>query len=180
MIKAEMVCTLDDMRALARKASGYARFRIPIIISTVAAALLTIFLCFTHTEYKSYMGLTVILTVAGLLFYTSWYVDKPEKAFRRTKSFFGDIPVIYSFDGNVLTISFSSALFCSIEKYKKECFIYCVETVDYFFIWVNRNSVIIIRKNSFIEGTPDELRNSLQKSIGEKYIIKMKKQLQEK
>lgn len=50
-----------------------------------------------------------------------------------------------------------------------------VESNDHFLLFVNKKTIHMVRKDSFTEGTPDELRNTLQKSVGEKYIIKMKK-----
>lgn len=50
-----------------------------------------------------------------------------------------------------------------------------VESNDHFLMFVNKKTIHVVRKDSFTEGTPDELRDILQKSIGKKYLIKMKK-----
>lgn len=177
MIKAEMIYALDDTRAFLRRGSGYARFRIPIAVITAAAVILTLVLLLIPSDsaYKDDIGFTLIISIAGILLYTLWFVDRPEKLFRRMRGSFGDIPTVYSFADEILTVSFSSALVCSINKYKYQGFKLCIETDEHFFIWINAYSGYIIRKNSLTEGTPEELRAELQKVLGERYRIKVKK-----
>lgn len=171
MIKAEMVYNLDDFRSLVRKASGVSRLRIPIIVITALAAAASIYLLITGSA-DGWLFYSMLILIAGALLYTKWYVDFPEKNYRRTRTLNGDIPDMYAFDSEVMTVSYSSAGRCSIQKYKYEYCSQCVETENHFFIYTSRYYVEIIRKDSFTEGTAEELRTILKEKFGNRYVLK--------
>lgn len=176
MIKAEMVYNLDDMKELAKKGLFISNLRIPVIIITIASAFLTVFLLFTYTEYKDYIFYTLAAAIAGIFLYTRWYVDMPEKNLRRMRAAHGDIPLVFEFDDEVLTVSFSSADICEIFKYKYKIFSSCLETDKHFFLSFSSGySIYILRKNTLTEGSPDELRRLLQEKFGNRYKSKIKK-----
>lgn len=47
-----------------------------------------------------------------------------------------------------------------------------VEGNDHFLMFINKKAVHLVRKDSFTEGTPDELRDILKKNLGDKFTIK--------
>ncbi len=172
MVKAEMVYNLDDFRMLSRKAAWIARLRIPIMLVSIAAAVLVMFLLLTNTEYKYFLFTAFVILIAGMLLYTKWYVDFPEKNYRKIRALNGDIPDMYTFDSETMTVSFSSAGRCSVQKYKYEYCVQCIETENHFFIYTSRYYLEIIRKDSFTEGTAEDLRTILKEKLGNRYILK--------
>lgn len=168
MVKAEMSCTLEDAKVLIRKISRQGRLRIPIILMTLATAAVSLYLLVDY-EHQEWLTTSLFLTMAGLFFYTRTYVNGPERFIRNTYEIKRGIPERFEFDGEIMTVYYSSDIRCSISKYKLNALFSCIESNKYFFIYTSPGYVYIIRKECITEGTSEELRNILSGCMGNKY-----------
>lgn len=171
MVKAEMIYNLDDMKALAGKAGGISRLRIPIIVISFLAAVVSICLLFTDPA-NGWVSYSMAVLIAGVLTYTYFFINVPERNFRRVSAVKGNIPEKFIFDTEKISVSFSSANNCYTQLIKYTGIVLCTETENHFFLCPNRYSVFIVRKDSFTEGTAEELRTILKEKLGNRYVMK--------
>ena len=92
-------------------------------------------------------------------------------AFKKTPAYF-DVGITYSFFDDHFTMVTTSDLINSTDEMKYRILFKVAETKDYFFLWVLQTPSLIINKNGFTSGTPEELSALFAKVLPPKKFVK--------
>ena len=123
----------------------------------------------------AYGDLSSIPYAVGLLLIISFYLMLPRilanSAFKKTPAYF-DVGITYSFFDDHFTMVTTSDLINSTDEMKYGILFKVAETKDYFFLWVLQTPSLIVNKNGFTSGTPEELSALFAKVLPPKKFVK--------
>ena len=175
MVKAEVVYTRKGFFQLP-KTYNNVTFGITLVIWSASMILILgipVLSFLTGTEMPEDYAKYLFFLIAGLVFLILLRnVILPLSAFNKYHKKFGDTPIYYEFGEEGFTCvqngnGFSENTALNYDKLDK-----VIETKEYFLLSPRSGSAYTIAKTDITEGTPEELRAILRRSMGKKYKVK--------
>ena len=178
MIKAEMVTTLEDMKVFARKANTFKTFIIVNAILALFALWMLVLFCISiayGAKILDNMSLIVLFAFAvAYVIHNFTYNLKtiPKNNLKKIKDAYGDTPVSYTFFEEYFNVKVENGINSEDSNLEYKNLHSAIETDEHYFIYLAKAQAHVIRKNSFVDGTPEELSALFKEKLGSRFTIK--------
>lgn len=181
MVKFEFVYSLDDMKAFFKDYSAKKLLTtLTFVYIIVGAVLFFAAKQFSHLFHDNFMTkffpvfILVVMVIIIVYSGAKAFKETPQKMFNSFNSLYSGETALFEFSENTIKHSIGSGETRSETVIEYSKLSKAIESEYYFYIFTAVNVAYVVRKSAITQGTPDELRDILQKCLGDKFTVKRK------